>query len=149
LGSINRNCTFRIFFIITITYPAHVSATTGRLQVKYIYILARLQVEYIYRLVRGSRNMYWVYNSNNKKHSKSTVAFDRTQKDCQDFSIRHVVLSWSRAQQSFYPIDSSSSSVGLKRQERETDHSLPTIVVIMKTWIYASNPRHMPSWRSV
>jgi hypothetical protein len=34
LGSVNRNCTFRMFYIITIIYPLHVSAL---LQVEYTY----------------------------------------------------------------------------------------------------------------
>jgi hypothetical protein len=39
LGSVNRNCTFRMIFIITVTYPLHVSAPTGHLQVECIYWL--------------------------------------------------------------------------------------------------------------
>jgi hypothetical protein len=35
-GAINRNSIFLMFFI-TITYPLHVSAPTGHLQVEYIY----------------------------------------------------------------------------------------------------------------
>jgi hypothetical protein len=38
-GSVNRNCTFRMIFIVTITYPLHVSAPMGHRQVEYIYWL--------------------------------------------------------------------------------------------------------------
>jgi hypothetical protein len=44
LGSFNTNCTFQMFFIITITYPLDVSGPTGHIQVGNIYI-------YIYILV--------------------------------------------------------------------------------------------------
>jgi hypothetical protein len=41
LGAVNRNCTCRMFFIITITFPLHFLAPIGHLQVEYTleYIL--------------------------------------------------------------------------------------------------------------
>jgi hypothetical protein len=39
LGSVNRNCTFQMFFIITTTLPLHVSANPSHLQAEYIYWL--------------------------------------------------------------------------------------------------------------
>jgi hypothetical protein len=53
LGSVDRNCTFRMFSIITITYPLHVSAPTGHLEVEYIYIYI-----YIYWLLPKEQNSY-------------------------------------------------------------------------------------------
>jgi hypothetical protein len=57
-GSVNRKSILECFFI-TITYPLHVSAPTGHLQVEYIYwliptdslFLFRLPIVYIYILV--------------------------------------------------------------------------------------------------
>jgi hypothetical protein len=46
LGSVNRNCIFRMVFII-ITYPLHVSAPTGHLQVEYVYIYIYIYI-YLY-----------------------------------------------------------------------------------------------------
>jgi hypothetical protein len=38
-------------------------------------------------------------------------------------------------------------SSGVKRPEREVDHSPPTSAKVKKMWIYISTP-HTPSWRS-
>jgi hypothetical protein len=37
-----------------------------------------------------------------------------------------------------YPMSTSGSSPGVKRQGREANHSLPTIAEIKETWIYTS-----------
>jgi hypothetical protein len=52
----------------------------------------------------------------------------------------HVVQSFSGAHPTSYPM-------GVKRPEREADHSPPTSAEVKKMWDYTSIP-HMPSWRS-
>jgi hypothetical protein len=41
LGSVNRNCTFRMFFIITVTYPLHVTSI-------YIYIYIYIYIHWLH-----------------------------------------------------------------------------------------------------
>jgi hypothetical protein len=50
LGAVNRNSIFRMFFITTISYPLHVSASTGHLQVEYIYWLLPKELFFLQRI---------------------------------------------------------------------------------------------------
>jgi hypothetical protein len=57
-----------------------------------------------------------------------------------EFSLLHVVQAGSGAHPTSYPISTGGSFAGVKRKEREADHSPPTSAEVKKIWIYTSTP---------
>jgi hypothetical protein len=58
----------------------------------------------------------------------------------QEFSLLHVVQTGSWAHPASYPVGTGVLSSGVKRPEREADHSPPTNAEVKKVWIYISTP---------
>jgi hypothetical protein len=64
-----------------------------------------------------------------------------------NFSIHHRVHIGSGACPVSCPIVTRGSSRGVKRPDREADHSPPTSVEIKNAWNYSSAPPNTPSGR--
>jgi hypothetical protein len=57
----------------------------------------------------------------------------------QEFSLLHIVQTGFRTHPASYPMGTRVSfSPGVKRPEREGEHSPPTSAEIKKTWVYTS-----------
>jgi hypothetical protein len=65
----------------------------------------------------------------------------------QEFSFVHVVQTGSGVQPASYLMSTGESFPGVKRPEREADHSPPTSAEVKKTWIHTFS-HHTFSWRS-
>jgi hypothetical protein len=55
-------------------------------------------------------------------------------------SLHHRVQTGSGAQPASYPMDTGGFSLGLKRLEREADHSPPSSAEVKNAWSYTSTP---------
>jgi hypothetical protein len=60
-----------------------------------------------------------------------------------DFSPLRSVQTGSGAHPTFYPMGTGGFLPGIKRPERETDHSIPTSAEVKNTWIYTSIPPYV------
>jgi hypothetical protein len=55
----------------------------------------------------------------------------------------HIVQTGSRVHSTSYPMGTGVSFPGVKRQEREADHSHPTSAEVKKMWIYTCTPLYV------
>jgi hypothetical protein len=58
----------------------------------------------------------------------------------QEFSVLQIVQAGSGVHTTSYPMGNGALSPGIKRPEREADHSPPTSAEVRKMWIYISTP---------
>jgi hypothetical protein len=59
-----------------------------------------------------------------------------------NFSLLQVVQTGSGVHPTSYPTGTGGSSLGVKRQRRESNHLPPASSEVKKMWIYTSNPSY-------
>jgi hypothetical protein len=60
-----------------------------------------------------------------------------------EFSLLHVVQTGSGVHSTSYPMGTGDPSPGVKRPEREAEHSPPASSEVKKMWLYTSTPLYV------